>query len=87
MYRQPDCALDVDECVQGSDNCNVNANCSNMVGGFTCSCLPGYEGDGVLYCWGTSALTFDFKALRFLQTINHLQKYELNEILTTIQKT
>ena len=30
----------------GSDNCHENAQCNNTVGNFTCSCKPGYFGDG-----------------------------------------
>ncbi|TNF37036.1 MAG: hypothetical protein EP329_04155, partial [Deltaproteobacteria bacterium] len=41
------CADDVDECTVGSDNCDVNATCTNTVGGFTCACDSGYTGDGV----------------------------------------
>ena len=28
------------------NNCDVNANCANTVGNFTCTCLNGYEGNG-----------------------------------------
>jgi hypothetical protein len=37
---------DVDECAAGTHTCNVNAVCSNTVGGFNCTCKPGYAGDG-----------------------------------------
>lgn len=39
--------LDINECLSSTDNCNVNANCANTVGNFTCTCKDGYEGDGV----------------------------------------
>ena len=38
---------DVDECVLGVHNCDVNANCTNTVGSFNCSCNMGYSGNGV----------------------------------------
>ena len=38
---------DEDECQNGTHNCDVNAKCHNSIGSFTCSCLPGYLGDGV----------------------------------------
>jgi hypothetical protein len=38
---------DIDECATGTDNCSVDASCTNTVGSFTCACNPGYEGDGV----------------------------------------
>lgn len=38
----------VDECAEGLSNCSKQASCSDIVGGFECLCLPGYEGDGVV---------------------------------------
>ena len=53
--------VDINECENGDDNCNENANCSNTEGSFsccsntegsfTCYCNPGYAGDGVI-CTG-----------------------------------
>lgn len=37
---------DVDECSLGSDTCHENADCTNTVGNFTCSCKTGFSGDG-----------------------------------------
>ncbi|XP_035688794.1 fibrillin-1-like [Branchiostoma floridae] len=54
--------VDIDECATGQHNCHVNADCVNQVPassdheegsehdavvGFTCTCKPGYQGDGV----------------------------------------
>ena len=36
----------MDECSQGTNNCDANAICSNTNGSYTCSCNEGYEGDG-----------------------------------------
>jgi cysteine-rich repeat protein len=38
---------DIDECAQGTDNCDANATCTNEPGSFTCTCDFGYAGDGV----------------------------------------
>ena len=39
---------DINECDQDNDNnCHENAQCTNTEGSFTCSCNPGYTGDGV----------------------------------------
>ena len=43
---------DVNECVEGTDNCHENADCYDTIGNFTCVCSPGYSGDGVDNCTG-----------------------------------
>ena len=47
---------DIDECSSGTDNCNENADCTNAIGTFTCSCVFGYTGDGVT-CTGKYSIT------------------------------
>ena len=47
---------DVNECDAGND-CHPNANCANTIGSYTCHCLPGYIGDGILCRGETSSLT------------------------------
>ena len=37
---------DIDECTASTDNCDANATCTNVDGGFTCSCDAGYTGSG-----------------------------------------
>ena len=39
--------IDIDEC-KGSNNvnCDENANCSNTVGSYNCTCKDGFTGDG-----------------------------------------
>lgn len=39
--------VDVDECQDQSHNCDVNAECYNTHGSFSCVCVQGYSGDGV----------------------------------------
>ena len=38
--------LDVDECAEGSHDCDVNAYCNNTVGSYQCTCKPAYYGNG-----------------------------------------
>ena len=39
---------DFDECeIDDLNNCHENAQCTDTVGSYTCSCNPGYTGDGV----------------------------------------
>ena len=45
------CVLEsIDECALNLDNCSQNATCNNvdLPGTFTCTCLPGFSGDGVV---------------------------------------
>ena len=39
---------DEDECALGTDNCDINASCTNTDGSFYCTCNDGYTGDGTL---------------------------------------
>ena len=38
---------DVNECAVGTNDCNVNASCTNTEGSFTCTCHKEFYGDGV----------------------------------------
>ena len=39
--------LDINECASDMLNtCDENANCTDSIGSYNCSCNPGYEGDG-----------------------------------------
>ena len=39
---------EVDECLLGTDNCHINATCTNTPVSFNCTCNEGYFGDGVI---------------------------------------
>ena len=45
-------SADVNECDLGTDNCHVNADCTDNIGSFQCTCSAGYSGDGVDNCTG-----------------------------------
>ena len=38
---------DDNECVD-IEPCHSNATCANNIGSFECTCLTGYEGDGII---------------------------------------
>lgn len=38
--------LDIDECVADLTECDVNADCRNTEGSFTCACKAGFTGNG-----------------------------------------
>ena len=46
---------DIDECELETDTCDVNAECTNTDGSYTCSCNAGYSGDGMT-CIGRPSL-------------------------------
>ena len=43
--------LDIDECQDGNNSCDINAECSNTDGGYYCTCQHGYYGNGTI-CTG-----------------------------------
>uniref|UniRef100_A0A8C4KE58 Signal peptide, CUB and EGF-like domain-containing protein 2 n=1 Tax=Dromaius novaehollandiae TaxID=8790 RepID=A0A8C4KE58_DRONO len=40
------CLRDVDECVEGTDSCHIDAICQNTPRSYKCICKSGYAGDG-----------------------------------------
>ena len=60
--------LDIDECITGNHDCDVNANCINTVGSYNCSCKKGCTGDG-RSCSGTLTL------IKF-QSVGYLDFYD-----------
>ena len=50
--------LDIDECSNGSHDCDVNANCTNTNGSYSCTCEEGYTGKGES-CQGKIRLDFE----------------------------
>ena len=49
---------DIDECLQGSNNCHDNAICINLMGSYRCECKPGYSGNGFI-CIGKLLIVHD----------------------------
>ena len=42
---------DIDECIEDTHSCDGNASCTNTIGSYNCTCVFGFEGDG-LNCTG-----------------------------------
>ena len=55
---------DVNECMEGTHDCHPQATCQNAEGSFTCSCNPGFTGNGSS-CTGKSSINL------FLQPAMH----------------
>lgn len=41
--------IDIDECMEGTHDCDVNANCVDIQGSYICTCKENYTGNGT-YC-------------------------------------
>ena len=56
--------IDVNECDEGIHNCHENANCSDVVGGFNCTCNSGFTGSGT-FCGdnGKVSITIIYSSL------------------------
>ena len=45
---------DIDECGGLTHGCSSDADCTNIAGGYTCQCHPGFTGDGMICTGGSS---------------------------------
>ena len=49
FYHSQHIFSDIDECEDGLNHrCDPNSVCSNTIGGYECTCRPGYSGDGIV---------------------------------------
>ena len=46
---------DIEECLNGTHGCDVNADCNNTLGSYNCSCKDGFLGNGTT-CASNKAL-------------------------------
>ena len=44
--------LDINECERKTDECHKKANCTNLIGSYSCACPSGLRGDGKHLCTG-----------------------------------
>ena len=67
---------DINECDE-SNNCHENAQCTNTVGNYTCSCNPGYTGDGI-NCTSKLQYTVMFS---FMKSVIPMQLFSVTIII------
>ena len=62
--------LDIDECSTDPGICHKDANCSNTVGGYCCTCRDGFSSTPDVQCGDTSlnctGMPFNTKACMFV---------------------
>ncbi len=46
LHRYYYTCIDIDECIDVSNDCDEHAICTNVLGSFECSCKNGYTGNG-----------------------------------------
>ena len=56
FWNFPFWSIDINECSFSPSVCDVNANCQNNAGSYTCSCNAGFIGDGNTCEQGMSVL-------------------------------
>lgn len=67
--------VDVNECQLQTDSCHSTlGQCTNTEGAYTCSCLTGYQGDGIT-CTGNYSHIYrkQFETLEGLKNCNLIQ--------------
>ncbi len=64
---------DINECELDTDNnCDENAVCRNTIGGFNCTCVPGYKSYGIL-CTGKSLLPYNDILTQYIVQMSSLK--------------
>merc|ERR1712166_1166950 len=63
---------DIDECTDNTDRCDDNAACTNNAGSHTCTCDPGFHGDGeTCTAYASECVNGDLIALTSRTKENH----------------
>jgi len=68
---------DIDECVRGTHQCDMNGNCTDNIGSYDCVCRSGYEGDG-FNCTGN---------VLYQYMLHCLQQYIVLEVSVSTQNS
>ena len=57
---------DMDECLEGIHDCNPHAYCTNDDGGYNCTCVNGYSGNGFTCGEDMNEMSYSIKNLHSL---------------------
>ena len=64
-------STDINECVDGTGECQPNAMCVNTNGDYECNCLPGYTSEGENCIMGMTIVLNACKRLLLKSYIKH----------------
>ena len=70
--------VDLDECARRHHNCDRNARCENLIGSFTCTCNPGFTGDGI-NCQDEKTASKKSEPKKGMECTNHQQCHKYGE--------
>ena len=73
---------DIDECLIGTQDCDVHGFCNDTDGSYNCTCLQGYEGDGFNCSSNISTL---YVAILMVRNYYHLSfSADVNECMENL---
>ncbi|XP_065192187.1 uncharacterized protein LOC135823264 [Sycon ciliatum] len=77
----PTC-INIDECIRGTHICDINAECRDTNGAYTCSCLPDFTGSGTTCTGITCPLPLSTDVTTFINTpLTEDDRLELGTVL------
>lgn len=79
------CFTDDNECSLGTHNCSSEANCTDTVGGYSCSCQTGFYGNGFLCLLGKGLTQVSTQqlALLWIQGSVYMDQHMRNTLEST----
>lgn len=66
-----DTILDINECNTTND-CSINAKCTNFPGSYVCTCNEGYEGSNGTVCEGIHIFLYSIKLIHFIKILTNV---------------
>ena len=63
---------DVNECELDTDDCDENAECTDTIGSFNCTCNFGYSGNGTFCCESCWLSVYFYAIINIFPTYNYI---------------